>query len=168
MNIDQAFPSKYVASGELPDQGIAVTIKHIQIEDLQNERGSSRKPVLYFENCTKGMVLNKTNALLIAAQHGKEMDAWIGKTITIYPTQCSMGAEIVPCIRVRGLRTVPLGQGVSIFGNAQNAATQTQQGQQHTTNALPAPTPDPLQGAFNGNGTRVAETVAAGGQRIPF
>lgn len=166
MNIDQAFPSQYVASSELPPEGVPVTITRIQIEDLKNERGSSRKPVLYFVNCTKGMVLNKTNARLIAAQHGKEMDSWIGKTITIYPTECTMGAEIVPCIRVRGLRTVPLGQP-AVFNQPPTAANQQAGWAGPLNQSLPAPQPDPLQTGMNSNG-RMHETVAAGGGGRPF
>ena len=47
-----------------------------------------------------GLMLNKTNAQLIAKQHGDDMESWVGKTITIYPTTTDFGGEQVDCIRV--------------------------------------------------------------------
>ncbi len=64
------------------------------------EKGKSR-PVLWFAGMQKGLVLNKTNALVIAGAYGTNSDEWIVQKITLYPTQCEMKGQIVPCIRVR-------------------------------------------------------------------
>jgi hypothetical protein len=48
------------------------------------------------------MVMNKTNAKLIASHYGDDTDNWTGKEITLYPTTCQAFGETVPCIRVRG------------------------------------------------------------------
>jgi hypothetical protein len=59
------------------------------------------KWVLSFQGKEKRLVLNATNAKLIGAMHGDEMDLWIGKVIKLYPTTTTMNGSVVPCIRVR-------------------------------------------------------------------
>ena len=105
MNIDNAFPSSYLKASELPDEGIVVTIKSIEMEVI----GEDDKPVLYFEeeNLTggKSLVLNKTNAGTISeVLRTPETDEWIGKRISIFPTETDYQGKRVACIRVR-LRT---------------------------------------------------------------
>ena len=46
----------------------------------------SYRPVAFFRDHQKGLVLNKTNATTIAAVHGDETDNWIGKELEIFPT----------------------------------------------------------------------------------
>jgi len=59
------------------------------------------RPVIRFSDAEKKLVLNKTNATAIAGMYGNETDAWIGKKITMYPTETQFGSETVDCIRVR-------------------------------------------------------------------
>jgi len=53
-----------------------------------------------FDGKEKGLVLNKTNAQLIAEQHGQDLASWKGREISIYPTTTDFGGERVECIRV--------------------------------------------------------------------
>jgi hypothetical protein len=46
-------------------------------------------------------VLNRTNAKRIAKLYGPDTDKWLGKPITLYPSECDFGDETVPCLRVR-------------------------------------------------------------------
>lgn len=60
------------------------------------------KPILHFKGKTRALPLNKTCARVIAMMYGTNMNEWVGKEITIYPTTCdAFGEEDVPCIRVR-------------------------------------------------------------------
>jgi len=47
------------------------------------------------------VVLNKTNAKIIASLHGNETDDWPGKKIILYATEVDFRGEIVDAIRVR-------------------------------------------------------------------
>ena len=47
------------------------------------------------------MVLNKTNAGIIAKLYGTDTDAWVGKKIVIYATTCKAFGETVECVRVK-------------------------------------------------------------------
>lgn len=96
MRINDAFPSKYLAAADLNGKTITVTIDTIQMEEV----GEDHKPVVYFRGAKKGMVLNKTNASTISRMHGQDTDDWIGKRISIWPTQTDFRGDTVPCIRV--------------------------------------------------------------------
>jgi hypothetical protein len=58
-------------------------------------------PILYFQGVPKGMVLNKTNAKVIAAAYTDETDAWQGMPIVLFPAMVAFGAETVEAIRVK-------------------------------------------------------------------
>ena len=57
--------------------------------------------VLKFQGETKGLVLNKTNASMIAHDYGREIDDWVGKTIECYKDAVPYQGRIVDAIRVR-------------------------------------------------------------------
>lgn len=100
MKIDQAFPSKYVTSGDFKHQGaVTVTIRGMAIEDVGD---GETKPVLYFSEAKKGMVLNVTNARIIAQVLGDdETDNWVGQQITLGVTSVPFQGKLVDAIRVQ-------------------------------------------------------------------
>ena len=98
MNIQEAFPSKYIKAADLQDQNVRVIMDHIQFEDIGD---GDQKPVLYFRGKDKGMVVNKTNANNISMVYGDETDDWTGKEIILYPTMVDYQGRSVPAIRVR-------------------------------------------------------------------
>lgn len=93
------FPSKYLCAEDLQGQVVPVRIVKITQEEMPN--GGEKKPVLYFEGCTKGMVCNATNGKRIAGLHGVDTDDWIGKEILLYPSEADLRGETVPCVRVK-------------------------------------------------------------------
>jgi hypothetical protein len=99
-NVAQLFPSKYLAAIDLNGNDHDVKIQSLTPSEEVGQK-KDKKPIVYFEGITKGLVLNKTNAKRIVKLYGNETDNWIGKTITLYPSECDYGDETVPCIRVR-------------------------------------------------------------------
>lgn len=104
MRVELLFPSRYLKAVDLDGKPLTLTIVAVAVEELQMQGGKKeRKPVVYFEeNAEKALVMNKTNALAIAAQHGPETDAWTGKRITLIPARDRMGGKLVDCIRIQG------------------------------------------------------------------
>ncbi len=96
MNINEAFPSKYLKATDLKGRKIKVTIDQVTTEKM----GDDTKPVLYFEGKEKGMVLNRTNGMLIASYFGPETAEWKGRQITLYATKTSMQGQMVDALRV--------------------------------------------------------------------
>lgn len=100
MNINQAFPSKYLKASDLNDASVTVKISDVKIEQVGQNKDT--KPVAYFHGKTKGLVLNKTNSRKIAAIAGSpETEDWVDTEIVIYPTETEFGGESVECIRVK-------------------------------------------------------------------
>lgn len=101
MNVNDAFPSKYLKAGDLPEEGSQpFTIEKIEIEEIGRDK--EKKPVIYFEEDGKGLVCNKTNARTIARLIGsEEFDEWIGKTINLYRCEVDFQGEMVDSIRVK-------------------------------------------------------------------
>lgn len=100
MNINQAFPSKYIKASDLKDQTHVVKIADVKIEEVGQNKET--KPVAYFEGKQKGMVLNKTNSRKIASLAGSpETEDWVGVEVAIYPTETEFGGESVECIRIK-------------------------------------------------------------------
>jgi hypothetical protein len=97
MNIDAAFPSNYLKAADLHGDTV-VTITTVSLEQI----GDERKPVVYFAEMETGLVLNKTNKETIKAVLGTpDTDHWVGKQITLFPTQVDFQGRQVEAIRIR-------------------------------------------------------------------
>ena len=98
MNINDAYPSNYLRASDLKGRNIPVVIDRIEQEKV----GNDTKMVLYFQNKSKGMILNKTNANNIAALYSPETDAWAGRQLIIFEAMVDFKGQTVPALRVRG------------------------------------------------------------------
>lgn len=95
------FDRDYIGAWDLPGDVVA-TISAVEAGELTGDKGrKTRKPIIRFEGKAKALAGNKTNCKIIARLYGTNTDAWIGKRITLYPTQTEMGGETVDCVRVR-------------------------------------------------------------------
>ena len=112
MNINQAYPSKYITEADLQGRPRVLTMAHVTVETMDQATGET-KPILFFQGAKKGMVLNVTNKNAIVLLYGAETDNWVGKQIELYPSQTDFRGDVVPCIRCRApgatgaLGTVP-------------------------------------------------------------
>lgn len=109
MRTSEAFPSQYLKKEDVGDQRLVVTINRVEMEDVGQGEEQERKPVVYFDELEKGMVLNKGNAeaMTEAAGGDDEMDNWRGVRIVLYVDRNVMFAGK----RVGGLRVnMPAGK----------------------------------------------------------
>ena len=100
MNVSSLYPSKYLKSGDL-EEDMRLTIKSLTQENLGQGDEQEVKPVLYFQEIEKGMVLNKTNCDTISNLYGPETDDWTGKRITIFATEVEFRGRQTLALRVR-------------------------------------------------------------------
>lgn len=104
------FPSEYLAAVEFKGRDVTLTIKSVSKEDLQMKGGKKeRKPVIFFVETPKKLVLNKTNADSIASMYGTDALLWKGKRVTFYPTKVQCGRDMVDAVRTR--EKVPASKG---------------------------------------------------------
>lgn len=102
MNVNDIFPTRFVAAADLNGKSFVLTIRSVTLEDMQSHDNKTvTKPVAWFTNATKGLVLNRTNTMIIADLYGPETDAWAGKQITIYATKVRAFGKMDDAIRVR-------------------------------------------------------------------
>lgn len=106
MKVTEAFKGNFIEALHLAGlpKGKTLTIK--SVADPGTVKSADKKvidrPILYFEETDKGLILNKTNARTIGLRHGNEMNEWTGKTVTLFGTVCdAFGEKNVPCVRVR-------------------------------------------------------------------
>jgi hypothetical protein len=102
-DIDLLYPSMYLKAADLRGRDVTVTIEAIEPRhELKNRTGKSDwKPVLRLAKTDKLLVCNKTNATIISELYGRKPSEWVGKSITLYPTDVQVGREMKPAIRVR-------------------------------------------------------------------
>jgi hypothetical protein len=103
MLISEAFPSEFLKAADLHDRQHTVVMDHIEMREV----GDGNKPVLFFRDRSKGLVLNKTNGNNIALVYGDETDDWSGQEVIIYPTMVDFQGRSVPAIRVKAQRIKP-------------------------------------------------------------
>jgi hypothetical protein len=112
-SINEAFPSKYLKAADLQKRQVAVVISHAQFEQI----GSDNKLVLYFQGKQKGVVMNKTNAGVIANAYGDETEDWAGKPVTLFEAMVEYQGKLAPAIRMMipnsGVRPAPAARASS-------------------------------------------------------
>jgi len=108
MRISGAFPSDYLKAADLQGRPFVLTVKSIIIDKI----GDDQKPIVYFNETERGLVLNKTNANNISVIYGDETDMWVGKQIELYPATTDYQGRTVDCVRIRApqVRQAPMQQ----------------------------------------------------------
>ena len=112
------FPSLYIGAADLRGRDAHLTISRVVQDDLKTDRGTEKKPVIYFREMEarkragkgedKRLVMNKTNMKAIGKALGTyETDEWVGGRITLYPTTCVAFGQVVDCVRVRDVAAPP-------------------------------------------------------------
>jgi hypothetical protein len=120
MKVSEVYPSNFITAGDLDGKELRLTIDRVADKNaVKREDGSPiDRIVIYFRGSPKGFVAGKTNARAIRLEHGNNIDEWVGKQITIFPTTTKIAkawaeksgvvvledhgkSVTVPCIRVK-------------------------------------------------------------------
>ncbi len=111
MKISEAFPSQYLKADDLPDgANVTVTIKDVEWVELGQKQ--ERKMALTFVGKKKMMILNKTNASVIAKLYGDETDAWVGQRITLMARDVEFQGDVILALRVSTIKPNPAPKAV--------------------------------------------------------
>lgn len=103
---------------------VILTIKSIRQEMVTADNGKKEQCIVVsFEETQVGkvivkpMVMNKTNCKTIESIYGTgEVENWIGKQIIVYATETRFGRDMVPCLRVKNEKPIPVVYNCSICG----------------------------------------------------
>jgi hypothetical protein len=104
MNILAAFKGDYIAAVEFDGKTPTLTIEHVKMLDLEDDKGKTKtRPVVSFRETKRGWVMNKTSAQALSALFSTpETDKWTGKRVTLAAEMVAFGKERVLGIRVKG------------------------------------------------------------------
>jgi hypothetical protein len=101
-HVDELFVNRFIKAGLLNGNKHTYTIKHVNVEQLEGDKGLEWKGIATFEETDLQWTLNKTNVLCIKAMFSELVPNWYGKRVVLFPTKDRFGREIVDCIRVWG------------------------------------------------------------------
>jgi hypothetical protein len=84
----------HLAAGDLE-----VTIKSVEIERIG--KNQEQKLVIYFDELTRGLILNKTNFEALSESFGRETDDWRERCVTLYAVKTKYEEKEVDGVRIR-------------------------------------------------------------------
>ena len=96
MNIYDSFPSKYLRCADLQGRTISAQIADVVTEQM----GKDMRPVIYFTGKQKGLVINKTKAMLLADAWGPETPNWIGRQVSLRPDKALYEGKVTDAIAI--------------------------------------------------------------------
>jgi hypothetical protein len=101
MDVNDLFPSKYLKASDA-DPALTVTIQRIVQETMKNRDGKEEtKPVIFFVEHEKGMVLNRTNAKTLEDLFGTDTDNWISERVVLAAVEVDAFGETKPALRFK-------------------------------------------------------------------
>lgn len=111
MSFDELVPSnsKYLSKTDVGEDGVVLTIKGFRMETLKSDDGDEDKMVMHFVEDVKPMVVNRTNAQLIAVATGaRNVGESKGKQIVVFndPT-VGFGGKITGGLRIKKIGGAP-------------------------------------------------------------
>jgi hypothetical protein len=87
-NYDELYPGRFLKAGLLKGQKVTLTIKDVDLEHLEDNTGKPKaKAIISFAERPLELVACKTNGLCLKSMFGKELNNWIGKRVTLFPSQ---------------------------------------------------------------------------------
>jgi hypothetical protein len=99
--IEDFYPNKFLKPANV-EEDLTVTIDEVGADTIQDDDGTKKKkPILYFKEQVKPLILNRTNFVRIAELAGNETDDWHGTKLILYADTVSMRGKSVATIRVR-------------------------------------------------------------------
>lgn len=99
MKLHDVYPSQWLAASDV-EASLTVTVKGLTFAEVGRDK--EQKPVLWFEEVEKGLILNKTNwnnMVLITKED--DSDDWVGHQVQLYSTKVQFGGEEVDAVRIR-------------------------------------------------------------------
>lgn len=101
MKRSDAFPSRYVSKDDVATP-ITARIDTVRFDTINGDKGDEDKPVMYFRDGVKPMILNNTNWMTVEEAYGQESDDWTGKPVELYLDPGVMfGGKRVGGVRLR-------------------------------------------------------------------
>jgi len=101
---DELYDGAFLKAGELKGKKFTLTIKSVDLYELEGAKGAQKRGVLSFKETPKLVALNKINGICLKALFGRLVQEWEGKRVTIFPDVVKEAGAMQgdPCIRIYG------------------------------------------------------------------
>ncbi|MHA1794660.1 MAG: hypothetical protein ACTSUK_00985 [Promethearchaeota archaeon] len=99
----KAFNSDFLASCDVVDKDLILTIEKVKLEDVKSQQGTSKCNVAHFKENYKPMVLNVTNSKMVKKfAKSNFINDWNNIKVQIFvQDNVRMGKEITEGLRIR-------------------------------------------------------------------
>jgi hypothetical protein len=101
-----AFPAKFKKAADVKAKPLFAIISHVEMELVGQGQDQKQKPVLYFEDDEKPMVLNRTNFEALEDAFG-DSDDWPGHKVKIKCERTKFQGKTVDGLRIDPIVTKP-------------------------------------------------------------
>lgn len=102
---DELFPSDYIKVVDIEKAGgeLALRISGLDLEVFKDPKTKEEeeKPLLCFTNSAKSLILNKTNAKVLTARFGSDLEGWTGKEVVLVIEKVESFGDMVDAIRIK-------------------------------------------------------------------
>ena len=98
-SIDAIYGGNFLSARVVTAKGLIGQPLEIYVSGLEDV-GDKPKVVLQFKEHTEKLVLNKTNATILAEKYGDDYSKWVGKKMTLRITKRNFQGSLVDGIEV--------------------------------------------------------------------
>jgi hypothetical protein len=113
--VSEVYAGNYITAAELPDgRRVPAVIMAAEVQVIGQDQPSKLVLSLNARNgrpWPRGLVLNKTNGMVLAAAYGDDTAAWLGRSIEVWKEPVQFQGKIVQGVRTAPARTMPTTTG---------------------------------------------------------
>jgi hypothetical protein len=127
VSYDDLYPGRFLKAADLKGKIVTLQITSVDIEELVGDKGEQLKGILSFAKTDKQLALNRTNGECIKGMFGRDVQAWVGKRISIFPApfKGNLPIDVDECIRVHGSPDIDADKPVRVALPRKKAITMT-------------------------------------------
>lgn len=98
MTLAELVPSNFLEAAEFEQERV-LTIKDWDVKEVGADKDLCG--ILYFEEVSKGLVVNKTKKRALLETYGNDLAKFVGKKVTLFATEVSYMGRMVPAIGMK-------------------------------------------------------------------
>jgi hypothetical protein len=113
LSYSDMFPNRFLSADHFKGRNVTLTIVDVYSDGFDKKK---KRPnwIVKFKETPLEYCLNKTNGYCIKMMFTYDLNKWIGKRITFFPTKTQFGEATVDAIRVWGSPDIPADMVLSV------------------------------------------------------
>jgi hypothetical protein len=100
--INELFPGKYLRASDVTGKSFKAIVERVDVETM---RDGAKKAVCYFQDHSRGIVLNRSRAeALVQLARSQNTDDWVGLEVMVCAGETNFAGTQVPSIEFKPAR----------------------------------------------------------------